>query len=47
MSFQTLDIENSGQLIFEFVETTNEFEENLDFIDWLGSISCSLHDTYF
>lgn len=46
MSFQTLDIEDSGQLVFDFIELETESQQS-DFVDWLTSLSTSLKQTYY
>lgn len=46
MSLQSLDIEDSGQLVFDFVELEAQ-TDHPDFIDFLSQLSCSLKDTYY
>jgi len=48
ISFQSLDIEDTGQLVFDFVEVEIQSPESqIDFVDWLSGLSCSLRDTYY
>ena len=54
LPFQGLDSENSGQVLFDFLELEDLSGEGYDrpgygndFVEWLTSLSCSLKQTYF
>lgn len=48
MSYKTLDLEDVGKILFDFIEVEDRKETRSDdLITWLGTLSCSLSQTYF
>ena len=48
LTFKTLDLEDAGKALFDFIDI--EDKKNVktdDLIPWLGTLSCSLMQTYF
>ena len=48
LTYKTLDLEDSGKSLFEFIDIEDRTHVKTDdLISWLGTLSCSLNQTYF
>lgn len=48
LTYKQLDLEDAGKVLFEFVDLEDKTNVKTDdLISWLGTLSCSLMQTYF